>query len=474
MKARPFLLNGEWIDSGTSAEIRSPYDQSLIAHVATAGAEHVEAAISGTAAAMAELAAVSAAERSAILERVSQAISREREVLARTIAREAGKPMKAARAEVERAVFTFHVASLEALRSQERRPLPMKEFAPAKGYSAEMQRFPTGPIAAITPFNFPLNLVAHKLAPAMAAGCSILLKPAPQTPLTALLLADLILQAGWPASGLHVLPLSIGDAAPLVEDDRIKLLSFTGSTKVGWELKSRSRKKKVVLELGGNAAVIVEADGDLDYAAQRCAAGGFGYAGQSCIAVQRIFVHDSIYDDFIERFLPQVKALVCGDPLDEATDVGPLIRESDAVRVEQWIAESVARGAKLLCGGKRSGAMLSPTVLTKTHPEDKVNAEEVFGPLVTVEAYSDLADAIDAVNHSRYGLQAGIFTRDAGKMEEAFARLEVGGVLINEVPTFRLDHLPYGGVKDSGLGREGVGIAMEEMMEWKTLVRREL
>jgi acyl-CoA reductase-like NAD-dependent aldehyde dehydrogenase len=332
-----------------------------------------------------------------------------------------------------------------------------------------VRRFPLGPIAAITPFNFPINLVAHKLAPAIAAGCSIVHKPAPQTPLTAMRLAQIIEEAGWPAGALNVLPLSNDYAGKIVSDDRIKLLSFTGSTAVGWALKQKAGKKRVVLELGGNAAVIVCADSNLDFAIERCVAGGFVYSGQTCISVQRVLVEASVYDAFLAGLLPRVQKLKVGDVLDEATDVGPLINEGAAQRVVEWIGEAVKGDAKLLCGGQRNGATVTPAVLTNTKPEMRVNCMEIFGPVVTVEKFTDYEAALASVNRSDFGLQAGLFTRDFKRITQAFETLEVGGLMVGEVPTFRIDHMPYGGVKDSGLGREGLRYAIEEMTEPRLL-----
>jgi glyceraldehyde-3-phosphate dehydrogenase (NADP+) len=340
----------------------------------------------------------------------------------------------------------------------------------AAGRWAMVRRFPLGPIAAITPFNFPLNLVAHKWAPALATGCTIVHKPASQTPFSSLLLAELVEQAGWPAGALNVLPLSSRDAERLVADERLKILSFTGSVAVGWDLKKKAGKKRVTLELGGNAGVIVHHDADLEYAADRCSTGGFSYAGQSCISVQRIFVHSSVMNGFLAAFLPRVQKLNMGDPLEEATDVGPMISEADAQRAEEWINEATAAGAQLLCGGKRNGPLLEPTVLTGTRPEQLVNCREVFAPVVTVEPYDDFEEAVRRVNDSLYGLQAGVFTRDTKLLFQAYEELEVGGVIAGDVPTFRIDHMPYGGVKDSGLGREGLRYAIEEMTEQKILV----
>ena len=325
-------------------------------------------------------------------------------------------------------------------------------------------------MAGITPFNFPLNLVAHKVAPAIAAGCPMVLKPAPQTPLSSLLMAEAVQQAGWPDGGLNVLPLSNDNASLLVTDDRLKMISFTGSAAVGWQIKKNAGKKKVVLELGGNAAVIVHGDADIAYAAERCVAGGFGYAGQTCISVQRILVEQSVYGKFTDQLLAGVSQLTTGDPSSESTDVGPLIRESDAIRADDWVEEAVRGGARLLCGGDRQGSILEPTVLTGTRPDMKVNCLEMFAPVVTVEPYSDFDDALRQVNSSTYGLQAGIFTRDAKLMFQAFEELEVGALVAGDVPSFRIDHMPYGGLKDSGLGREGLRYAIEEMTEPKLLV----
>ena len=365
--------------------------------------------------------------------------------------KKSGKPIKAARTEVERAIFTFNVAAEESTRIYgEYLPLDWQEFT--AGRWGIVRRFPLGPIAGITPFNFPLNLVAHKVAPAIAAGCPLVLKPAPQTPLTALLLAEAVQQAGWPDGGLNVLPLSNEDAGLLVTDERIKLISFTGSAAVGWQIKKNCGKKKVVLELGGNAGVIVHSDADLAYAADRCVVGGFSYAGQTCISVQRILVERSAFAKFTDLLLEGVKKLKTGDPLDDSTDLGPLIRESDAVRASDWIQEALRGGARLLCGGQRRGPVLEPTVLTGTRPEMKVNCQEIFAPVVTVEPYDDFNQALKQINNSPYGLQAGLFTRDAKLIFNAYEELEVGGLIAGDVPAFRIDHMPYGGVKDSGLG----------------------
>src|SRR5215472_8923138 len=464
-----FLLDGKWIEDGDVVEVKSPYDGSVVGRASQGRREHADAAIAAAVKAFGTTRRLPAFERQRVLRRVAETISRRKEEFSRTLAQEAGKPIKAARTEVERAIFTFNVAAEESTRIYgEYLPLDWQEFT--AGRWGLVRRFPLGAIAGITPFNFPINLVAHKVAPAIAAGCPMVLKPAPQTPLCSLLLAECVQQAGWPDGGLNVLPLSNEDAGVLVTDERIKLISFTGSVPVGWDIKRRAGKKKVVLELGGNAAVIVNHDADLGYAAERCTTGGFGYAGQTCISVQRILVEHSVYGKFTDLLVEGVKRLKTGDPLDESTDVGPLIRERDAIRTVSWIEEAVRGGARLLCGGHRHNLVVEPTVLTGTKPDMKVNCQEIFGPVVTVEPYRDFDQALRQVNNSAYGMQAGIFTRDAKLLFQAYDELEVGGVIAGDVPSFRIDHMPYGGVKDSGHGREGLRYAIEEMTEPKLLV----
>jgi len=449
--------------------VRAPYDGAVIGRVFQGTRQHAEAAIAAAVKAFGTTRRLPAFERQRVLRRVAQGITERKQEFAHTLAQEAGKPIKAARTEVERAIFTFTVAAEESTRIYgEYLPLDWQEFT--AGRWGIVRRFPLGPVAGITPFNFPLNLVAHKVAPAIASGCSMVLKPAPQTPLSALLLAETIQQAGWPDGALNVLPLSNEDAGVLVTDERLKMISFTGSAAVGWEIKKRAGKKKVILELGGNAGVIVHSDADLAYAAERCVAGGFVYAGQTCISVQRILVEHSVYGKFTELLLAGVKKLKTGDPLDDTTDLGSLIRESDAARASDWIQEAVRGGARLLCGGRRNGALLEPAVLTGTKPDMKVNCQEIFAPVVTVEPYDDFNAAVRQINNSPYGLQAGIFTRDAKLLFHAYEELEVGGVIAGDVPAFRIDHMPYGGIKDSGLGREGLRYAIEEMTEPKLLV----
>jgi acyl-CoA reductase-like NAD-dependent aldehyde dehydrogenase len=464
-----FLVDGKWIEEGEVIEIRAPYDGSVVGRVFQGTRAHAEAAIAASVKAFGTTRRLPAFERQRVLRRVVEGITERKEEFARTMAQEAGKPIKASRTEVDRAIFTFSVAAEESTRIYgEYLPLDWQEFT--AGRWGIVRRFPLGPIAGITPFNFPLNLVAHKVAPAIAAGCSMIIKPAPQTPLTALLLAEVVQAAGWPDGALNVLPLSNEDAGLLVSDERLKMISFTGSAAVGWQIKKNAGKKKVILELGGNAGVIVHSDADLAYAAERCVAGGFNYAGQTCISVQRILVERSVSGKFIDLLLEGVKKLKIGDPLDESCDLGPLIRESDAIRASDWIQEAVRGGARLLCGGQRKGPMLEPTVLTGTRSEMKVNCQEIFAPVVTVESYDTFDEAIKLINNSPYGLQTGVFTRDVKLLFNAYEELEVGSVIAGDTPSFRIDHMPYGGVKESGLGREGLRYAIEEMTEPKLLV----
>src|SRR5882672_9131456 len=399
-----FLVDGKWVEEGDLLEVKAPYDGSVIGRVYQGRRQHAEAAITAAVKAFGTTRRLPAFERQRMLRRVAEGIAQRKEEFSRTLCQEAGKPIKAARTEVERSIFTFSVAAEECTRIHgEYLPLDWQEFT--AGRWGIVRRFPLGPIAGITPFNFPLNLVAHKVAPAIAAGCSMVLKPAPQTPLSALLLAEVVQQAGWPDGGLNVLLLSNEDSELLVTDERIKLISFTGSAAVGWAIKNKAGKKKVVLELGGNSAVIVHSDCDLNYAADRCVTGGFAYAGQSCISVQRILVENSVYGKFTDLLLAGVKKLKVGDPMDESSDLGPLIRESDAIRAADWIQEAVRGGARLLCGGKRKGSLLEPTVLSGTRPDMKVNCQEIFAPVVTVEPYVEFDEALRLINSSPYGLQ---------------------------------------------------------------------
>lgn len=464
-----FYLAGQWLTSPQVVDVTSPYDQRVVGRVSMALPEHVRQAMDAAARAFVVTRKLGGYERQSALAKIASELTEQAEDFAQCISAEAGKPIRTARQEVERAAFCFQYAAEEATRlTGEILPLDAQAFAANR--VGLLRRVALGPVAAITPFNFPLNLVAHKIAPAMAAGCSIVLKPASKTPLVALMLADLINRSGYPKEAVSILPMTAETASLLVEDERFKLLTFTGSAAAGWALKARAGKKKVALELGGNAGCIVHSDCDLDHAVARCVAGSFGYAGQSCISVQRILVESCIFDEFVKKLGLATQKLRLGDPGEEATDVGPMIRLADAERADQWIAEAVALGARVICGGTRSGAMLTPTVLTGTAETQKVNCEEIFAPVVTVERYGEFGEALERVNRSPYGLQAGVFTRDIKRIMRAYDELEVGGVIAGDVPTFRIDHMPYGGVKDSGSGREGIRYAIEEMTEPKLLV----
>lgn len=459
---------GEWIETGDAMEVRSPYDDSLLAIVHRAGPKEIEAAIAQSTAAFQGTRKLPAWKRADALEKISAGIAARREELAQTIALEAGKPIRTARLEVDRAVFTFKVAAEETKRMYGE--VVALDWIPGnEGREAEVRRVPLGPVAGITPFNFPLNLVAHKVAPAFAAGDPVVLRPASQTPVSSLKLAEIVAASGWPAEAFSVVPCATKDAVPLIEDERIKLLTFTGSPAVGWGLKTQAGRKRVTLELGGNAGVIVHSDADVAYAAERVAWGGFSYAGQSCISVQRVYVHEDVYERFEQELVRRVKALKYGDPLDESTDVGPVIDRGAAERVESWVAEAQKNGARVLTGGSRTGNLWQPTVLADIKPEMRVSCQEAFAPLVGLYRYSDVRQAIASVDDSDFGLQAGLFTQNINIVRQAFNDIEVGGLMVNDVPTFRIDHMPYGGVKQSGFGREGLRYAMEEMSELKLL-----
>jgi acyl-CoA reductase-like NAD-dependent aldehyde dehydrogenase len=464
-----FYLNGNSLTHGREVVVASPFDHSIVAVVCEATRDDVETAIQSAVESFSVTRKMSSHQRSSILRKIAEGIRHRREEFARTICQEAAKPIKVARIEVDRGVYTFEVAAEEASRIYGEY-IPLDTLEATVGRWGLVRRFPLGPVFAITPFNFPLNLVAHKVAPAIAAGCPLILKPAPQTPITSLMLAEVVHESGWPQGALAVMPLSNDDAALLVADERIKLLTFTGSAPVGWALKTKAGKKHVTLELGGNAGVIIQGDADLAYAAQRCVVGGFAYGGQTCISVQRILVERSVCDKFTELLLEGVHKLKSGDPMHEDTDIPPLIRESDAVRATLWVDEAVQAGAKLLAGGKRTGSFVEPTVLTNTTPEMRVNCAEIFAPVVTVEPYDDFREALRQVNRTSFGLQAGLFTNDARLIQMAFEELEVGGLIVGDVPSFRVDQMPYGGIKESGLGREGLRYSIEDMTERKLMV----
>jgi acyl-CoA reductase-like NAD-dependent aldehyde dehydrogenase len=465
---RALLIDGEWVETGEWVEVRSPYDGSTVGRVAKAGAAETQRAVDAAARAMEE--PLPAHRRAEVLVRVAAALGRRADEAARLISAEAGKPMKAARVEVARAMSTYTMAAAQA-RTLTGQMVPMDASQAGEGKLAFTVRVPIGVVGAISPFNFPLNLVAHKIAPALAAGCAVVLKPASQTPLSALLLAELEAEAELPPGWLNVVvgPSSeIGDV--LVEDERVKLLTFTGSGAVGWELRERAPRKRVNLELGNATPVIVEPDADLDEVAAKLAANAFSFAGQSCISVQRIYVHSSVYEDFKGRFLPRVEALKLGDPGEEDTDVGPLIAPGERDRVLSWIEEARAGGAEILTGGALDGDLLQPTVVERPAPDMRLACDEAFGPVCTLQPYETLDEALALANATRYGLQAGIFTRSLATAARAAAVLDFGGVTVNEAPTFRADQMPYGGVKDSGNTREGPAWAVREMTEERLVV----
>jgi len=465
----PFLLNGTLCEGRETSEIVSPFDGEPVGRAALGDRADVVAAIDAAVAAAPAAAALPSHARAAVLDRIRARTGERREELARLLAQEAGKPLALARIEIDRAIFVFQQGAEEAKRIGGE-VIPMDLMPQGEKRLGLTRRFPLSPIAGIIPFNFPVLLAAHKLAPAMACGATMVLKPPPQDPLSVLMLANIVRESGYPAGGISILPCRNEDAAPLLDDPRIRMVSFTGSARVGWMIRQRAFTKRVALELGGNAAVLIEPDADVDLAVRRCVAGGYSYAGQSCISTQRILVHDRVYPAFVERLVHAVGALRTGDPLDEATNVGTMIDRASAERAEAWIAEAAKAGATVAVGGTRNGSVLAPAVLLDTTREMRVNCEEIFAPVTTVRRYDNLDAAIDMVNDSPYGLQAGIFTNDMRSILHAFERIEVGGLIVNDVPGFRVDHAPYGGVKQSGQGREGVRYAIDEMTELKLLV----
>lgn len=471
MDSYPVFAGGEFVRTSSELIVYNPYDGEAVGRTWLAGGELIDRVIEKAIEAIPLLGAMPAYERSEVLMALSDGLIQREEAFARIISCEAAKPWRYALAEVRRAAQTFLVAAEEA-----RRP-PMEymrlDWRP-EGTRREglVKYFPIGLVAGISPFNFPLNLAVHKLAPAIAAGCPIVLKPASSTPLSTLALARLIAETSLPAGAVSVLPADRQAGNQLVTDERIRLLSFTGSPEVGWKMKERAGKKKVVLELGGNAGTIIAPSADLDEAVKRCLVGGFAYQGQVCIHAQRMYVHSQVFETFQKAFLEGVKALRYGHPLSPETDITSMIDEENAVRMERWTGEAVEQGARVLSGGKRQGAFFEPTVMVGGRPGMKVVDNEVFGPLVTLHPYEDMMEAIHAVNNSRFGLQAGVFTNQLDELDLAFNHLEVGGVVHNDAPIFRADHMPYGGVKDSGMGREGVKYAMLDMLEPRILVKR--
>jgi len=466
----PLLIAGApHAGSGATVAVRAPFDGRQVGRASTATKDDVLRAIDAASDAAAEARALPSFQRAEVLQRVHDGAAARRDELATLLALEAGKPITQARLEVDRMLFVFRDAAAEAMRIGGE-VLSLDRMPHGAGRWGVTRRFPIAPIAGIVPFNFPLLLTAHKIAPAIACGATIVLKSPPQDPLAVLALGEVLGAAGYPPGGVNVLQCSVDDAAPLLDDPRVRMVTFTGSARAGWHIRERATRKKVALELGGNAGVIIAEDADLDRAATRCAAGGFAYAGQSCISVQRILVHHEVFRPFLDRFLPRVAALRTGDPLDERSDLGPMIDEAAARRAESWIREVVEQGATLAAGGERRGSVLDPTVLLETTAGMRVNCEEVFAPVVTVRPFAEFDEALAEVNASPYGLQAGVFTTSLERSWHAFESLDVGGVAINDVSGFRVDHMPYGGVKASGLGREGVRFAIEEMTELRLLM----
>jgi acyl-CoA reductase-like NAD-dependent aldehyde dehydrogenase len=463
-------LAGRWVDSPDRLEVSNPADPAMPAGATyNATPEQYDEAVNAAVAAFEQTRVLPAYERGRALREISAGIKARREGLGRLMSLEAGKPIRDALIEVDRAVLTFRLGAEEAERMVGE-VIPLDLMASSKGRVGLTRRFPIGPVAAISPFNFPLNLAAHKLAPAIATGCSIVLKPPSKDPLTMLTVAEIVDSVGLPAGAVSILPMTreLGDR--MVADDRFKLLTFTGSPSVGWRMKERAGKKKVVLELGGNAGVIVDKGADLDWAVKRILVGAFSYAGQVCISVQRMFLHESIQEEFLEKFLAGVASLHMGDPLDPASDLGPMVDVAAAGRTQRWVDEAVSLGGRVLAGGHANGTYFEPTVLADVPVTAQVCSNEAFAPLVVVFPFSDFGDAIRQVNDSFFGLQTGVFTNDLAHAWQAFGELEVGGVIVNDTPTYRIDHMPYGGVKDSGQGREGLRWAMEDMTEIRIMV----
>jgi len=467
----PLYLANEARQPNADLEVTDKYSGAVATRVAMTSPELIDEAIGWAVKATEPMREMAAYQRQAVLMHCVSRFTERADELAWSLCVEAGKPIKDSRGEVTRLIDTFRVAAEESVRiTGEHQPLDIS--ARARGYQGIWKRVPIGPCSFISPFNFPLNLAAHKVAPALAVGCPFVLKPASRTPLGALIIGEVLAETDLPKGAFSILPATRDGADLFTTDDRLKLLSFTGSPDVGWALKAKAGRKKVVLELGGNAAVIVDRDADLDDAVERIAFGAFYQSGQSCIGVQRILIHADIYEELKARLVKKAASLVCGDPRDENTFIGPMIDVGEAERVERWIEQAVEGGARVLCGGGRDGAMLEATLVENVGRDTDLNREEAFGPVATLQSYTDFEAALAEVNDSRFGLQAGVMTHDLSKALMAWDRLEVGGVVIGDVPSYRVDNMPYGGVKDSGLGREGVRFAMEDMTEIRNLVIR--
>ena len=467
----PYYLASEPHYANTDLDVTNKYTQEVATKVALADAGVIDKAIAAAEKAQPAMAAMAPYERQAVLEHCVKRFTERADELAQALCIEAGKPIKDAKGEVSRLIDTFKIAAEESVRINGE-TVNLEISARAKGYQGMTKKVPIGPCSFISPFNFPLNLAAHKVAPAIAAGCTFVLKPASRTPIGALIIGEVLAETDLPKGAFSILPCSRDGADLFTTDERLKLLSFTGSPDVGWALKAKAGKKPVVLELGGNAACVVDEDADIEDAIDRVIVGAYYQSGQSCISVQRLLVHSKIYDEFKSRYVERVKALVSGDPSDEDTFIGPMISEGEAERLHGWIEEAKDKGATILCGGTRDGAMLQATVMENVPKDCDASAEEAFGPLSILVPFDDYDEALNEVNNSRYGLQAGVFTRDIYKAHKAWDVLEVGGVVIGDVPSWRVDNMPYGGVKDSGLGREGIRYAIEDMSETRLMVIR--
>lgn len=474
LKKDKCYVNGEFVNTKNNFPVFNPYDRKTIALCPMADDDLLERAIAGASDIFKNFASLPRYERSDMLHRISQGIEKEKEEFSQLICSEGGKPITLARGEVERAIATSRYAAEEALRFGGEW-LPLDISSGSKMYTGLLGRVPVGPTLAISPFNFPLNLIMHKLAPAIAVGCPVIIKPSSETPLTALKLAGICHNAGLPKGAVQVVPCPGRAFEPLVVDDRPKMLSFTGSDAVGWRLNEIAGRKRVALELGGNAAVVVHEDADLQFAAKRIAFGGFAHSGQICISVQRVIVHEPVYDKFTKLLVRETKKLRCGDPADEEVISGPMITLKEADRVQEWVREAVRAGAKYLVKGGKDGSVLKPVILSDVPRDAKVYEREVFGPVMVVESYREWegeGGALGRVNDSKYGLQAGIFTNDIHRIMSAYKKLEVGAVIANDIPTIRVDNYPYGGTKGSGQGREGIKCTMAEMTEERVLVMR--
>jgi acyl-CoA reductase-like NAD-dependent aldehyde dehydrogenase len=464
----PIYLAGEFVEAGAPLEVRNPADGSLIATTFQASADELERATAAAVEAFERTKRLASYERRDALAHVAASIERDADELAELLSRESGKPIKDARGEVARGALTFRTAAEEALRINGEW-LPLDWAAANRGRHGIVRRYPIGPVAGISPFNFPLNLAAHKVAPAIAAGCSIVLKPPSKDPLIMLRIAGYLAETDLPAGAVSILPMDRPTGDRMVSDERFKLLSFTGSPSVGWKMKAEAGKKKVVLELGGNAGAIVDETADLDWAVDRLVYGAFAYAGQVCISVQRIYVVREIYDEFERRFVERVGRVKVGDPLDPETDLGPMVDEKAVDRTHAWVTEAIDGGARALVRGEPDGRWYSPTVLVDVPRDAMICSEEAFAPVVNLFAVDSFADAMREINDSRFGLQTGVFTSSLDRTLQAHDELEVGGVIVNDIPTWRTDAMPYGGVKDSGLGREGLRWSIEDMTEPRLL-----